>query len=249
MRLKSFVEKETAVRVLGSARLATIDAELSAVGGIRFFGLEAKDALEYVSLWVVAGALAAAGGVLGAAAGAGFKGLLPGLFLMFVLRGKLRDAVEQRRRAVMAEDGLPSVLETLTSAVKAGVPLEGAIRHVVNTRKGVVIGLLGEALAGCDAGLPLEVALEQAAEKGLHPSFRTLARSVAAARMTSAGLADVLEKAARDIWEDKKIEARERAGKLSNRLFLPVMLCYFIPAAVVLSLPFVLSFLKTKNLF
>ncbi|SHJ43791.1 type II secretion system F family protein [Desulfofundulus thermosubterraneus] len=247
--MRRLVERKTAVRVLGSARLAQIEKELRAVGGVRFFGLEARDALEYVSLWFVVLGLSFAAGLVGAALGAGLKGFLPGVFAAILLRSRYRQAVEGRRKAVMSEAELPSVLETLASAVGTGITLEGAIRHVVSTRKGVVRDLLDEALAHRDAGEQLELALSYAAEKSLHPSFRAISRSVEAGRKTAAGLAEILEKAAHDIWEEKKIEARERAGKLPNKLFLPVMICYFIPAAVILSLPFVMSFLKTKEMF
>lgn len=243
------VSQDRARRLLGSDRFAVIDHELNAVGGVKFFGLEAKDATEYISLFVALAGIAAALGVLGAAMGYGTKLFIPGIFMLWALHSKYREKVDRRRKNVMREDELPSVLETLAAAAKSGITLEAALRHVAATRKGTVAELLGEALARCDAGEPLETALEHAAAKGLHPSFRTLARSVAASRKTAEGLGDVLDKAVKDIWEEKKIEARERAGKLSGKLFVPILFCYFIPGAVVLSIPFILSFLQMKNIF
>lgn len=181
---------------------------------------------------VVAGALALAiavwGGVLGwigwLAAGCG--GLAA-----FVLLGRFtRSAEAQRREQVVAR--LPETCDLLSVVVEGGLPLRVAVDAVAPAVGGVV----GDLLATVSAKIRLGVAEAQAwrelaAEPGMEPLGREVARTVGG----GTGLARLLRGLALEARRDALAAAQVRAKGVGVRSVLPLMVC-FLPAFVLIGI-------------
>lgn len=240
---------DAARKVVGEKKTATLAKNLQAHGGVKFFGLRINSIEEFFTWQAVFLSLAVAGGTLTMFTGSTPVGALMGLALMYLLYDKVRHGVKTRNKQVMQEDELPAMLEIIAIAVHAGATVEGAIRHAATSRKGLVADWLKEAFAWYDAGTPLDVAIEEVAERVDCRHLLVLARVVSAARKTREGIADILDRAVEDVWLEKEMEARERAGKVSVKLTFPVLFFYFLPGALLIMLPMAAKVVENMKSF
>ncbi|WP_218852244.1 type II secretion system F family protein [Carboxydothermus ferrireducens] len=235
-------------RYIGEERAGKIEKTLKALGGITLFGIKINTAEEYAAYLVLFIGIGIAGGIIVSLIGVPVAGFVPGLFLAYMLYDKVKHGISNLNKQVMKEEELPALFEVISIAVRAGATIENAVRHAANNREGLAASWLKEALARYDAGEPLDLAVEAVADRTNCRQLLVLARIVNAGRKTREGLADILDKAVEDIWTEKEMEARERAGKIGSKLTFPVLLFYFLPGALLILLPMLAS-ISSSGLF
>lgn len=238
-----------AQKIAGKKKIGALSRDLQFLGGIKFFGIKINNIEEFLMWQTVFLGLAVAGGLLTIFSSGSPAGALFGIALMYLLYDKVRHGTKIRNKQTMREEELPAMLELIAISVHAGAAVEGAIRHAANSRKGLVADWLKEALAWYDAGTPLDIAIEEVAEKVNCPHLLVLSRIVNAARKTREGITDILDRAVEDVWLEKEMEAQERAGKMSVKLTFPILFFYFLPGAFLLLLPMLAKVIENLKSF
>lgn len=153
-----------------------------------------------------------------------------------------RDPIDKYKKRLMADNELPAILETFVSGLSVGMPVENVMRYIVENKKGYIKEMIQEALQKVDAGIPLFVSLEEAAEKSLNKYFQRAVKILAKTSETSQGLAEQLDELLKEIEEDRINEKSSRASVLDNVMAIPVLLGFFVPLFVFVIFPFIVSF-------
>jgi tight adherence protein C len=205
----------------------TVRRRLDQLGPARAGTVEQFRAEQVV--WGVVGA--AAGGVLGVAAGVGGDGVsvVPVLSLVVVggLLGVLgRDRwltsqVARREQRMLAE--FPTVAELLALSVAAGEGAVGALERVSRTCRGELSAELRRTLADARAGATLVQALEGLAARTSLPSLARFVDGVAVAVERGTPLAEVLRAQAQDVRELTRRRLIETGGRKEILMMVPVV--------------------------
>jgi tight adherence protein C len=153
-----------------------------------------------------------------------------------------KDPIDKHKKRLMADNELPAILETFVSGLSVGMPVENIMRYIVENKKGYMKEIIQEALQKADAGVPLFVSLEEAAEKSLNKYFKRAVKILAKTSETSEGLAAQLEELLKDMEEDRINKKTEKAAVLDNVIAIPILIGFFVPLLIFTIFPFIVSF-------
>jgi len=245
--MKIFKES-TIKKITGEDVFTRIDREIKAVGQINVLFMKVTSAAELLSTFSL---------VLGFSLilllfSFIFVPVLMKPFLVLALGVPVimylsyKDTVSKYKKRLMADNELPAILETFISGLSVGIPVENIMRYIVENKKGYMKEIIQEALQKADAGIPLSLSLEEAAEKSLNKYFQRAVKILIKTSETSQGLAEQLDELLRDIEEDRINEKTAKASVLDNVIAIPVLIGFFIPLIVFVIFPFIVSF---SNIF
>jgi tight adherence protein B len=161
-----------------------------------------RSALDLVKRWTIASALAAV--VLVEATGTALLGLLLLLVAPFLLRAWVSRGAGRQRIAF--SDQLPSNLQDLAGAMRAGRSLVGAITAVAETAIEPVRGEFERAVSDERLGMPLEETLEAIGRRMEAKDMQQVALIAALHRSSGSNAAEALDRVAEG--------ARERADMI-----------------------------------
>ena len=187
-------------------------------------------------LWLAVGAaLSAAAASLVAGAGVGF--LLVTLigfgFGHLACDYALSRAVAMRAMRLTTE--LPALADLLAFAVSAGESTTGALRRVVATSSGELVGELSVALADVRAGQPLPVALSTMSDRVGVPAVQRFVAGLVLAADRGTPMAEVLRAQAADARAHGQRLLIESAGRREVFMLMPVVFL-ILPTVVVVAL-------------
>lgn len=163
----------------------------------------------------------AIGGMLGLAAGV-VLGPMVGRML-----GRLEPAAIRRERQAVAAD-LPFAADLVAAALRAGLPMEAALRTVGSAIRGPVGRDLICVADGLDLGLDPAIAWN--ALRGTAGGVR-MADAVARTADSGAAIARSLERLAEDLRAARSVSVDGAAQRVGVLIVLPLGLC-FLPAFV-----------------
>ena len=144
---------------------------------------------------------------------------------------RLEGAAARRERAAVVRD-LPHLVGLLASVLRTGAAPEEAVRTVVAALPGPAADRLGVVPERLAVGLdPVRVWSDLAADPGLAPLGRALARSAA----TGAPVAAVVSRLADDLRDDSRSRVEEQARAVGVRAAVPLGLC-LLPSFLLLGI-------------
>ncbi|WP_240641476.1 type II secretion system F family protein [Nocardioides ferulae] len=190
----------------------------------------AADGLLHRLRWCWAGL----GGVAGASFVGGTAGLLAGAALavaVWVVVGRAEPPEVRRRRERVAAD-LPHVVRLLAAALRAGAAPGEAVHAVAVALPGPAADLLAASAARLALGVdPVRVWESLAAEPGLAPLGRALAR----AQATGAPVTATVDRLADDLARHARAGVEDRARAVGVKAAVPLGLC-LLPAFLLLGI-------------
>ncbi|MGO1973540.1 MAG: type II secretion system F family protein [Propionibacteriaceae bacterium] len=139
--------------------------------------------------------------------------------------GRIETTVTRRHREGIVRD-LPEVCGLLAAALRAGLPLRGAVEQVVAVIDGPLCDELAQVLDNVRAGQP-----ESEAWRALtgHEPLRRLALDLARSTDSGTALAEVLSEHGRMARTAAQADRRTKARAAGVRSVLPLCVC-FLPA-------------------
>lgn len=148
----------------------------------------------------------------------------------------LREQVSVRSAAVHRE--LPSAIDTLIVAVEAGCSLGVAFRLCANQcPAGIVQREMSRVVQGIRAGESQPQALARMVDRLNVPAVATFAASVQHAAQTGASLAPLLRMQVTQRTEERFARAEKLAMEAPVKMLLPLIVCLFPCAFLVLGFP------------
>lgn len=147
----------------------------------------------------------------------------------FVLTRKIR----QRKEAI--ENGMPDVLDLLSTSVSAGLGFDQALQHVVARCQGPLVQELAVTQKEIMLGAPRNEALKHLAERcGVDP-LTTFVNSIAQADRLGIAISNVLVTQATSIREKHRQKIEERAAQLPVKILFP-MIFFILPVMFIILL-------------
>lgn len=170
--------------------------------------------------------------------------LLLGPFVAYgVPDNVLNKKIRERQGQLQAE--LPSILNTLAVITDAGLSLTEAIKKVCTVRQGVLVTELKKVLEDLNVGFLQRDAFNRMVERCQVPEISvfvfTLNQSI---EKGTTGVAQTLKEQAQEIWEQRKIHAKELGEKASVKLFFPMLLLVFPCLLIFLLGPVIFSLIQ-----
>lgn len=156
------------------------------------------------------------------------------LFAWYVLaRFALTKKIKQRKEAI--ENGMPDVLDLLSTSVSAGLGFDQALQHVVARCQGPLVEELAVVQKEIALGTPRNEALHHLAERcGVEP-LTTFVNSIAQADRLGIAISNVLITQATSIRDRHRQKIEERAAQLPVKILLPMIL-FILPAMFIILL-------------
>lgn len=236
--------------LLGIAgRLAKQGGETENLGAkLRAAGLEGRLTVEtFISLKLLAGlgcfAFFTTLGVFGLGLTAMSMGLLAGALGYMAPEIWLTSLVASRRSKI--EKGLLNFLTMLAMTCEAGLNLSEALGRVARELGGQIGGEVDRILTEVKMGALRSKALKDAAERYDSADLSLVFGSIATADEHGTPIVGVLTEVARQLRQARRNRAQEQAQKASVKILVPIIVCMFLPLAVVLVGPPVMNLFQS----
>lgn len=231
-------------RLTPAASLKALNLQLDRAG--RPWGLNAHT-------WVLARALSAAAGLVGAALA--LRSLpLDGPLLVcavagiaaagMILPGVMLDS-KTRQRQLAVKQALPDVMDLLVVSVEAGMGLDGAVQEVVNRRKGPLLEELARVLAEVRVGKTRRAAWQQLSERVDLLELRVFVAALIQAEELGASVAGVLRSQSEALRVRRSLSVREVAAMLPVKMLFPLIFFIFPSIFVVILGPGMISLVES----
>jgi tight adherence protein C len=133
------------------------------------------------------------------------------------------QSVSQTRFVAMSRQ-LPGVIDLMAMAMNAGSDFPGAMRRVVEGRKGVVAEELGQVLLALDLGITRTSALIALRERVPVSDVKDLVRVVLLADKKGSPLTEALSQQAKTSRMRRSVRAEEAAARAAVWMLVPLML-------------------------
>lgn len=238
----NFVKKSIIEKIVGENLYRRISRDLHNVGGARLFIFEVKTAEEFFSavavltgflfLIIIAGILQGISPIMLFIGAGGFA------ILIYVNYQKPIDDFKDR---LMKDNELPAVVNLLVQGLSVEMPVENILHYIAENKSGAMHDIIKDAVDRLNLGVPLEISLQEAADKSMNKYFQRVVRILMKSKDSPRGLAAQLQDILNDIEEDRHNTKMKRATFLDNGLFLVVFFGYFIPLLVMILLPLLVN--------
>jgi len=241
-RRVNFVKKGIAEKVVGENLYSRIDRDLRNVGGARLFIFEVKTAEEFFSAVVVL-----AGFLLLIIALGIVRGISPVMLIIgaagfaILIYVNYQKPIDEYKARLMRDSELPAVVNVLVQGLSVEMPVENILQYIAENKTGVMRDIIKDAVDRLNLGVPLEVSLQEAADKSMNKYFQRVVRVLMKSRESPRGLAAQLQDILNDIEEERLNTKMKRATVLDNGLFVVVFLGYFIPLLVMIMIPLLVN--------
>jgi tight adherence protein C len=229
------------VKLLPAGRLDDIARKLAAAGLVR-----KVSPASFVAAKILAAGVGAFAGLTAGAAGGAARAAVGAVVLAatgFLTPDVLLNARVRRRREQILEE-LPNALDLLAVSVEAGLGLDAACGHLVESTEGPLGEELGLVLAELRVGVGRHDALRRLAERVPAPETAAFTRAVIHADQLGTSLSQTLRVQAHDARLRRQAVAEEKAGKAPVRMLFPTVFFVFPAMFVVVLGPAVLALLR-----
>lgn len=136
-------------------------------------------------------------------------------------RGRIDRAIRKRRRQVTAE--LYTVNQILAMRARAGGGATDALRYVAERTTGVIASEISEIMTLHRTGMPIDQALQRAADQSAEPEAARLYRSLAISHQRGSELGSTLLALARDIRNSRRDQAIATAASRRVAAVIPIV--------------------------
>lgn len=156
----------------------------------------------------------------------------------------INNRAEKRQAEV--KKALPIMVNLLSTAVSGGVELNIAFELISQTLPGVLGDELRSTIDRIETGTKRSKAFKDLSRRiGVDTLDRFVETINTAEERGGMDISLILKDFVDDIKEKQILEMKERAGKLPNKLLLPIFLCIFLPMLVIILVPTVFTLMKT----
>jgi tight adherence protein B len=146
---------------------------------------------------------------------------------------------EQHRSDVRFADLLPDAIDMVVRIVRAGLPVDGAIRAVGQEADPPLSTVFAKIADQTEIGMPLDEALAKTSELVGNPDFRFFAVAVALQQSTGGNLAATLETLSQIIRRRRAVRLKARAATAEVKISAIVLgsIPFFVTGALLLVAP------------
>lgn len=163
-----------------------------------------------------------------------------GVFLFFYLvffeQQRLNSKAEEMKEQVAAE--LPRFLDILQTELIVGLPIETSIYIICEKFDSLISREFLEALNEMELGISgWQQALEKVAAKYDIETLSDLVLDVSTSYMKGVSITDSVVRKTKEVKETHLLNIKERAGKATNTMLIPMAIFQFIPLIVLIMFP------------
>ena len=163
-----------------------------------------------------------------------------GVFLFFYLvffeQQRLNSKAEEMKEQVAAE--LPSFLDILQTELIVGLPIETSIYIICEKFDSLISREFLEALNEMELGISgWQQALEKVAAKYDIETLSDFVLDVSTSYMKGVSITDSVVRKTKEVKETHLLNIKERAGKATNTMLIPMAIFQFIPLIVLIMFP------------
>lgn len=218
---------------------------------IRAAGLEDRLTVEtFISLKLLIGlgcfAFFTAMGVFGLGLTALSMGLLVGALGYVAPEIWLTSLVTARRSKI--EKGLLNFVTMLAMTCESGLSLTEAFARVAYELGGQIGAEVDRIVTEIKMGALRSKALKDAAERYDSDDLSLVFGAIATADEHGTPIVDVLKEVARQLRQARRTRAQEQAQKASVKILIPIIVCMFLPLAVILVGPPVVNLVQSLSM-
>ena len=165
-----------------------------------------------------------------------FAGVAVFFFAIMYEKKTMNKKAEDMRYQVQCE--LPDFLDLLSSELAIGLPIEQAI-HILsmkidNQLSKEFLGAMNQTELGASSWLQ---ALEKVAVKYDIETLNDFVSKLSIAYSKGISIADTVYRESRDIKESHLLLVKEKAGKMTNSILIPIALLQFVPLIGLILIP------------
>lgn len=163
-----------------------------------------------------------------------------GVFLFFYLvffeQQRLNSKAEEMKEQVAAE--LPRFLDILQTELIVGLPIETSIYIICEKFDSLISREFLEALNEMELGISgWQQALEKVAAKYDIETLSDFVLDVSTSYMKGVSITDSVVRKTKEVKETHLLNIKERAGKTTNTMLIPMAIFQFIPLIVLIMFP------------
>ena len=163
-----------------------------------------------------------------------------GVFLFFYLvffeQQRLNSKAEEMKEQVAAE--LPRFLDILQTELIVGLPIETSIYIICEKFDSLISREFLEALNEMELGISgWQQALEKVAAKYDIETLSDFVLDVSTSYMKGVSITDSVVRKTKEVKETHLLNIKERAGKATNTMLIPMAIFQFIPLFVLIMFP------------
>lgn len=163
-----------------------------------------------------------------------------GVFLFFYLvffeQQRLNSKAEEMKEQVAAE--LPRFLDILQTELIVGLPIETSIYIICEKFNSLISREFLEALNEMELGISgWQQALEKVAAKYDIETLSDFVLDVSTSYMKGVSITDSVVRKTKEVKETHLLNIKERAGKATNTMLIPMAIFQFIPLIVLIMFP------------
>lgn len=163
-----------------------------------------------------------------------------GVFLFFYLvffeQQRLNSKAEEMKEQVAAE--LPRFLDILQTELIVGLPIETSIYIICEKFDSLISMEFLEALNEMELGISgWQQALEKVAAKYDIETLSDFVLDVSTSYMKGVSITDSVVRKTKEVKETHLLNIKERAGKATNTMLIPMAIFQFIPLIVLIMFP------------
>lgn len=163
-----------------------------------------------------------------------------GVFLFFYLvffeQQRLNSKAEEMKERVAAE--LPRFLDILQTELIVGLPIETSIYIICEKFDSLISREFLEALNEMELGISgWQQALEKVAAKYDIETLSDFVLDVSTSYMKGVSITDSVVRKTKEVKETHLLNIKERAGKATNTMLIPMAIFQFIPLIVLIMFP------------
>lgn len=167
--------------------------------------------------------------------------MIIGLLVMLFEKQRLKTRAKDRRNAMSEQ--LPDFLDLLKTELVVGIPVENAIFNICERKDNLLSREFFRTMREMRLGASdWATALEEMADRYEINNLTDFVLEVTTAYRNGSSVAEAVVRKAGDIRNIHLLNVKERAGKTSNTVLLPLTIFQIIPMIVFLIIPILSSF-------
>ena len=157
-------------------------------------------------------------------------------YLVFFEQQRLNSKAEEMKEQVAAE--LPRFLDILQTELIVGLPIETSIYIICEKFDSLISREFLEALNEMELGISgWQQALEKVAAKYDIETLSDFVLDVSTSYMKGVSITDSVVRKTKEVKETHLLNIKERAGKATNTMLIPMAIFQFIPLIVLIMFP------------
>lgn len=171
------------------------------------------------------------------------------LGLVFLILPYLKIYEEYNKVISSVVKQIPDVANLLSIMVYSGIDFNGSINKIIKISDGHLIKELCIVMDKVSLGIDIKIAFEEMAKKYDLLQLNTFVKTINMSLDTGTGLSDGLLKIAEQINKDNVAAAEKKAHEAPIKMLIPMTLLILPTIFILLFTPFIISFLKSGNIF